>query len=243
MTTTIKTTIRDMPKVILADPERLDLMVDAAFEIDRELKNGAAKLSDKTSDDFVNWNFKRTWRNPGTVRKNSVFGTDYDYFNAVVDQALALWRSMAGGDPDPDRFGKVRWGSPAKAFASSLAIWENGKKTSFNAPLEGPRIDIGPTVDYGLFLEDWAGSKTAAGKGPYIHILHRIGIIHAIAEQLQADWGGAHKISVRTTKPDELPGFDPDPRPGEVVRNNKVYKVRREPIRLFPIIRIYPRHY
>jgi len=206
MTTTIKTTIRDMPKVILADPERLDLMVDAAFEIDRELKSGAAKLSDKTSDDFVNWNFKRTWRKPGTVRKNAVFGTDYDYFNAVVDQALALWRSMAGGDPDPDRFGKVRWGSPSKAFAASLAIWENGKKTSFSAPLEGPRIDIGPTVDYGLFLEDWA------------------------------DWQGAHRIFAMPVGPSELPGFDPDPRP-------RVPRSSKGPIKLFPIIRIYPRHY
>jgi hypothetical protein len=242
MTTTIKTTIRDMPKVIMADPERLDLIVDAAYKIDAELKSGDARLSDKTSDDFINRNFKRTWRRQGAVKKNDKFGTDYDYFNAVVQQALALWRSMAGGDPDPDEFGRVRWGSPERSFANSLAIWENKKRTSFNAPLEGPMIEIGPTVDYGLFLEAWAGSETVRGKGPYVNILHRIGIMHALAEQLQADWQGAHKITVVAVEPDKLKGVSE--RPGvRTLPDGRTYTVNRTPIKRFPLVRILPRHW
>ena len=230
MTVTIKTTIRDMPKVIMADPERLDLMVDAAFKIDKELKSGAGKLADDTSDDFVNWNFKRTWRSRNTVKKNALFGTDYDYYNAVANQALALWRSMTGGSVDPDTFGRRRWESPERAFSSSLGIWENKKRVTFNTPLKGPNVDIGPTVDYGLFLEAWDGSKYVRGTGPYINILHRIGVLHALAEQLQADWQGAHRIFAATVDPDELDDVSERP-------------LRRNPIQRFPIVRIRPRHH
>lgn len=217
---------------VLPDSARLEIEVDAARQIDAELTRGAARTSDKLSDDFVSWNFKRTWRT-GQVRKGDTFGTDYDYYTEVAKQAKALWTAWTSGSPDPDVQGLSWYGGvfPEVSLSASLGIWQNGVEVSFGQPLEGPQIDIGPKVDYGLFLEKW---RTIKGPRAYQVVLEGVGAVHAIAYRLNADWGGAHHIYPAVSDP-RKGSKAPSVSPAERVD-------RKTPINLFPFIRIQPRH-
>jgi hypothetical protein len=159
------------------------------------------------------------------VPAKAIFGTDYDYFTMVARQAKVLWeRWTAGIDPDPDQFGFVRFGRSPAPYSDSLGIWQNGQEVSFNTPLSGPQIDIGPKVDFGLFLERWRSRKS---EPPYVNVLQRIGVLHAIAARLNSDWEGVHHVYVMAS------GTGEGARPREG---------RKEPIERFPIIRIQTRH-
>lgn len=215
---------------------RKEILLDAAFEVDKDLKTKGARFSDESSDDFVRWNFRRTWRG-GQVKERDTFGTDYDYYTEIAKQAHTLFRSWApAGDPDVQGhnwFGGVH---PSMGYKDSLRIWQNRKPVSWGQPLDGPQIDIGPTVDYALFLEDWVATK---GPQAYPVILQGIGVMHAIAARLNSDWQGAHHIYAMSIKPDHVRVAERRKR-----RSSRVaagFAVGQS-IDLFPIIRIQPRH-
>lgn len=231
MAVVVQTTLGKIVKDgLLPDDVRMDISVEAATALDRELKQGPARESDTTSDDFVNWNFKKTWRR-GTVPPKSTFGTDYDYYNVIADQVYFLWRRWTGASEDPDTFGRNAFAgvSPKVSLSRSLGIWQNGTEVTFSTPLEGPQIDIGPKVDYGLFLEKW---MTGRNPQAFSVILANIGALHAIAARLNADWGGAHHIYAAVSKPGgKGPEFNPITR-----------RLRTQPVELFPFVRIQSRH-
>lgn len=232
MAVVVQTTLNKIVQYgLLPEDARIEISVDAARELDRELKQGPARDSDTTSDDFVNFNFQRTWRQ-GRVPPKSVFGTDYDYYNVIADQVKFLWMRWTGGADDPDTFGHNAFAgvSPKVPLSRSLGIWQNGTEVTFSTPLEGPQIDIGPKVDYGLFLEKW---KTGRNPVAFSVILANIGAIHAIASRLNADWSGAHHIYAAVSKPG---GKGPDFSP--ITRRLRTKKQ----IELFPFVRIQPRH-
>lgn len=207
---------------LLDDDERTGIAVDVAKEVEAELRAGPAILADKLSDDFVNFNFNQTWRRG--IPKGAVFGVDYDYFTAVVARARVLLNEWLGGDPDPDWKGRQWYGSAPRGYAASFRLWQNEKPVPWGAPLEGPQVDIGPTVDFGLFLERWN-----TGNGPNLPLFESIGILQAMARQLQREWEGVHHIYAMVRKPNE--------RTGVAVREK-----RKEPVEKFPIIRIQTRH-
>jgi hypothetical protein len=228
MTTYVTTSLGEMIKnKIIPAEERAKIVQATAFEVDKELRATDARRSDKLSDDFVNFNFHKSWRT-GNVPKNAVIGVDYDYYGAVVKDLLSLWDQWVPNVFDPDYQGRWWFGSASKGYKDSLGIWQNRKEINFETPLEGPQIDVGPKVDYGLFLESW--NTRFKYPNPAIAMLQQIGIIHAIARQLQVRWLGVHHIYATAIKPDTLSGVSK--------RNHREGK----DVELFPIIRIQSRH-
>jgi len=216
--------------------DRKEILLDTAFTVDQELKNRGAKNSDRYSDDFVQWNFKKTWRQ-GRIKKKDSFGTDYDYFTEIAKQAHALFRSWAPA-ADPDLQGYSWYGGvhPPMAFKDSLRIWQNTDPVSWGEPLTGPQVDVGPVVDYGLFLEDWVATK---GPMAYVRILQGVGLMHAIAARLNSDWKGAHHIYAMSIKPRHVRAAERRFRRSSQVAGG--FAVGKS-IDLYPIIRIQPRH-
>jgi hypothetical protein len=195
--------------------------LDAAKQIDADIRSGAGREADPP-DDQVSWNFRRTWRR-GSVGVKENFGSDYDYFQKVSLEALDLVQRWVVQD-DPDWLGAKWYGSPSVSYGESFAIWQNGVKVSWGMSLEGPQIDIGPTVDYGIFLERWLGTERTN-----VRLIERVGAMHAAARWLRRKWKGVHFIKVSPIEPTRSYAVS---RPG-----------RPKPVMKFPVIRILPRHY
>ena len=230
MTAYVTTSFKGMiENNIIPDKDRLPMIKEVALAVDTDLRSKAAQNADKLSDDFVNFNFKRSWRN-AQIGKNDVIGTDYDYYTFVVKEAKALWDRWVPDDYDPDVQGHNWFGGAAKGYKESLGIWQNKKEVTFDTALEGPQVDIGPKVDYGLFLERW--NTKFQYDNPAIAMMQQIGVIHAIARHLQARWAGVHHIYAMSIEPSKLD------RQGVAVRRKRIGEV----IHLFPIIRIVSRH-
>lgn len=184
-------------------------------------------------DPQVKWDFHRDWRT-AKLPKGEVFGSDYDYWHDVANDALRLWKQYAPKMPQRDfvaeriaRKQDLPYGWSRDVYAVGFGIWENGVKTSFGARLEGPRVDVGPTADFAAFLENWQyGRKFGAGP---VAIYEHIGVLNVIARELAVAYLGVHSIfmmPVKTTSTDAIPTPD-----------------RTKPVSTFPIIRIAPRHY
>ena len=226
----IKTGLHTLAREILSDEVRAGMEQEVAFAVDKDLKTQGAQYSDKASDDHINFNFRRSWRT-GKVPIKSAIGTSYDYFNQVVLQAVGLFQRWGGSMLDPDWIGQEMYGKTTEGYSSSIGVWDNGNEVPLLAPLKGPQVDVGPKIDYGLFLERWIQRKS---EFPYRGVLMSVGVVHAIAARLNADWEGVHHIYPMTSKPGKGKNS---------VRLNPDQRTRRkEPIETFPFIRIQTRH-
>jgi hypothetical protein len=214
---------------VISDEDWQKIKREEALKVESEILSRSPKADE---DQQVGWNFRKKWKS-GKLPKGMIFGSDFDYWNYVVDDAIRLWLSWAGslrvGYHDYIAEHKTRglWkkGDSLDVYKGSYNVWQNGKIASENMNLEGPTVDFGPSADFALFLEKWA-----SGSLPNVPTIFRgIGVMHAIGRKIAADWDGVHAIRVQSIKP-----YNPDSifTPG-----------RSEPINLFPIIRILPRHY
>lgn len=214
---------------VISDQEWENIKRDEARKIDAEIKRKAPRLDE---DPQVSWNYRRDWRTaplPAHVK----FGSDYDYYNYVVSDCFDLWNvfgRLVQRDYVAER--KAHWERGASVpfyrdDAKALAVWQNGKVVTAGTHLEGPQVDVGPTADFSVFLEQWNYSKS---KAKPIKIAWGIGVMHAIARQLAVDYAGIHTVFVMPIRPSNR---------SEV----RAIPHRPEPIVTFPIIRILPRHY
>lgn len=230
----IQSTLKTIARDFMQFDDRKEMLIDTAFAVDDELKTKGARNSDKYSDDFVRWDFKRTWRRGG-IKEKDTFGTDYDYFTKIAKEAHQYFRTWAPS-ADPDIQGHNWYGSAPMSFRESLRIWQNTKPVEWGQPLTGPQIDIGPVVDYGLFLEEWVAIK---GMEAYTIILQGIGLMHAIAARLNMDWRGAHHIYPMAIKPDHVLAAERRLRKSSKSAGGHALG---KSIDLYPIIRIQSRH-
>lgn len=214
-------TLKELATTGMPEEDVLEIRLDAMAQADRELRRGPARMSDKP-DDFVARNWNRTWRN-GKVSPKETFGVDYDYFNAIIKEAIRYYQ-MWSPLPDPDDLGNLWYGEAPASYGQTWGVWQNRTLVPYGIHLEGPQVDFGPLVDYGLFIERWQNSAL-----PNTDILNQVGTIHAIARRLNSDWDGAHRIYATSIKPDN---------PSAAVRER-----RKEPVRLYPIVRIQTRHF
>lgn len=212
---------------LVPDDEWEKIKREEAFKVEREILSRAPKADE---DPQVGWNFRKDWKR-GRLPKGQVFGSDFDYWNYVVDDAVRLWKSWAGGLSSGFRDyiaeHKAGWpkGRSLDVYRASYNLWQNGRIVTEGTKLEGPQVDFGPSADFAVFMEKWA-----SGTLPSLPtIFNGIGVLHAIGRKLAADWFGVHVVRVQTVAPN-----NPD-----AVR----IRGREDPVRLFPIIRILPRHY
>lgn len=211
------------------DDEWEKIKREEAYKVEQEILAATPRADE---DEQIGFNFRKNWKRE-KLPKGVPFGSDFDYWNYVVDDAIALWKSWAGSltigyhDYIAEHKAKGVWdkGESLKVYAASYNVWQNGKITSERARLEGPTVDFGPSADFALFMENWS-----SGRLPNLPtIFNGIGVLHAIGRKLASDWYGVHTIRVQSIRPDQP---DSIPTPG-----------RTEPVQLFPIIRILPRHY
>lgn len=146
--------------------------------------------------EFVAGNFKRRWSG-GNIEPDKRFGSDYDYWGAVVEEAINLWNQYASGlvagYHDYIAEGKHGWPKhfSLDAYRSAgVEVWDNGTRTSPGATLKGP-VDIGPTADFAIFLEI---------PGAHFRVFRGIGVVRAVADTLDARWRHAHRVFFATTK-------------------------------------------
>lgn len=226
----------DLEKVLLrggliTEEDLKPLAEEGLREEDYRARRGHPQVD---ADDQVNWNYKRTWRG-GQWQLDDTIGIDYDYWNEVVDDIMTRWHKVSKivatqyydyiADSYARKGGGPEFYSSFEIASSMLGVWENEKKVTPKAQLHGPQVDVGPTLDFALFLEDWE-----RGSLPNLNRIYQtVGALHAIWQDVAIRWSGIHKISMIAIKPGKVAAT---PTPG-----------RTEPIELFPIIRILPRHY
>jgi hypothetical protein len=211
------------------DDEWEKIKREEAYKVEKEILSATPRADE---DEQIGFNFRKNWKLQ-KLPKSVPFGSDFDYWNYVVDDAIAMWKSWAGGlmvgyhDYIAEHKTKGAWdkGDSLKEYAKSYTVWQNTKIVSENTPLEGPIVDFGPAVDFALFMEKWSSGNLPNLPSIYIGI----GVLHAIGRKLASDWAGIHTVRVQTLKPKE-PAAKPIPG-------------RTERILLFPVIRILPRHY
>jgi len=182
------------------------IVEEEATTVDSEIKSKAAALPGYLEvDDQVEWDFKRTWRNGVPKKRGTPFGSDYGYWGAVLHDAVALFQRIGRGQSDPKtwdlrRSARTDKQQALRAFMASYPnqwmVFENLKPTTLAAPLTGPLVEFGPTLDNALFMEGWD-----TGNGPNIPIYQAIGVVHAVAYQLQRMWRGVHAIYPTAVKP------------------------------------------
>lgn len=147
--------------------------------------------------DFVSGNFKRSWRS-GELPNTARFGSDYDYWGAVVADAVSIWNqyasSLVPGYHDYIAEGKNKW---PKHFSldeyarAGISVWQNGQRSSPGAQFKGPVVDVGPNADFAIFLEQ---------PGPHFRVFKGQGVVRALADTLQQRWDGIHRVFFATTK-------------------------------------------
>ena len=218
---------------LIPDKEWDRIKKRVGFEVEAEILRAAPQADE---DPQVNWNFRRDWRKV-TLKSKDSFGSDFDYWNYVVDDAFRYFERFTSGDQVSrdyvaEAIAKWEKGKSVSEYRDlGLTIWDyrSGKPVivSRGTRLEGPRVDVGPSAEFSLFFEAWSnGKNTNQVLG---RVFWNVGVIHAVGRQLEADYNGIHKIVVRPIKPDH-PIAEPIPN-------------RKTPIYTFPIISILPRHY
>lgn len=192
---------------------------------------------DRTSDRFVAWNFRKDWeREPLPLGK--IAGTDYDYFDAAMRDCITLFHTWGfPGRPDPDKPGRFMFGpiEGDPAYNSMYEIFQNGVKVNSPHNLRGPWVDFGPTADYAIFLEKSASNNLNAP------LLRGVGVLHAIADRLQAKYAGVHRIFTHVQRPGETSAKQRMKRAMGSQYGN--VDPNLNPIELFPVIRIMHRHW
>jgi hypothetical protein len=198
----------------------------------QEIHNEIMALNPRANEDAqVKWDYKKDWRRT-RLPAHTVFGSDYDYWNDVVDDAFKLWDTHARNitaDFVADAIAKQPESQWSKGFyAAGFGVWERGVEKNRNTRFEGPVVDVGPTADFAVFLERWNYSRTKnSGKVP---IYHEIGVMNFIARKLAQDWKGIHTVYLMPIRPKDLSSVRKTPN-------------RSTPVITLPIIRIAPRHY
>jgi len=196
---------------------------------------------DRTSDKFVDWKFKQDWEKKD-LPLQIVAGTDYDYFDAAVNDCIQLFHTWGfPGRADPDAPGRFMFGPiPGDPkYNSMYGIWQNGKYVGTSPHnLSGPWVDFGPTADYALFLEKSVTRSTNNMSAP---LLRGVGVIHGIADRVARRYSGVHRVFAHVQKPKDNQAHQRLKRAigapyGNVDPNLKA-------IELFPVIRIMHRHW
>lgn len=215
----------------ILDPEEWTrIKRDVAFEEEKRILSAAPAANE---DPQVGWDFHKDWRRERQLKMGEAIGSDFDYWNYVVDDAFQLFDNFTSSslfrrDYKAESIAGWEKGVSIEKYREyGLAVWQNGVKVDRGAPLEGPRVDVGPTADFAAFMERWSYSQTS-NRG-VIAVFENIGIMNAIARRLQADYRGVHTIFVMPVQP-KAPLAEPTP--------NRV-----KPVGVYPVIRIVPRHY
>jgi hypothetical protein len=213
--------LADAPDILMTDEDRKEFVLEAATEIDADVR---ATTPSVDTDDMVRRDYNRSWRG-GKFNVGDLIGSDYDYWSLVVNDAFNEFDKLAKGARDiiADHIAGFD-GYSQSSYPSALTVWENGIEVSRKHRFEGPRIEIGPSVDFALFLENWN-----TGNLPNIPVLQMVGVLHLVARALHYAWAGVHHIYATAIKPNS-------PRAAMTPR-------RSEAIELFPLIVILPRHY
>jgi len=215
-----------LEKGILPDDEWEAIKRQEAQKIHAGIMRKASRADE---DPWVKFDYTKNWRT-AHLPQGKVFGSDYDYWNYVVDDALGLWGQWAGQitrDYVAEAKGGMAKGSSIPFYAHPLQVWQNRRPVAPSERLEGPQIDIGPTADFSVFLESWNYSKK---KSIPLKLFWNIGVMHAIARQLSDDYRGLHTVFAMPIRPNDRSEIREIPN-------------RQEPILTLPIIRILPRHY
>lgn len=215
----------------LVSPEEWEkIKREVAMELHREIMGKGGAFTDE--DPQVAWDFKKDWR-VARLPMGKVFGSDYDYWNHVVQEGRRLWNQHAGNitrDYIADSIARnaPEWPGSVQFYEDGLQVWQNGNPVGFNVQLHGPQVDFGPTADFAAFLERWnfSNSTRAFSAIPY----QGIGVMRFIERELQQSFAGAHTIYMMPIKPNDTSEVRETPD-------------RKNPVRTFPIIRIVPRHY
>lgn len=185
-------------------------------------------------DTQVQWNFRKDWRKEKLPLGTS-FGSDFDYWSYVVNDALDMWSTYAPMIVTPMlrdyvAEGKAGWSKGQSGLfytqGESFAIWENGVKVNRTHKFNGPQIDMGPTADFSVFLERWDHSKK---RPPILTKFRMIGVVEAIARNLQLKYAGVHTIFKFPIRPE--------------IRESREIPNRKEAIKTLPLIRVLPRHF
>ena len=213
---------------VIPEEEWAQIKRTVARELDAEIRRAAPSADE---DPHVHYNYKKDWRT-ANLPLGKVFGSDYDYWQLVVDDVFRLWDRWAGNiyhDFIAESIAKEKapW-SVERYKGAGLEVWENGRPVGQKHNFHGPRVDVGPKADFSVFLERWSHSKTTnAGVVP---LFWTIGVLNAIARQLAVEYAGVHTVFLMPIKPTD--------RSEAVLTPN-----RSRPVELFPIIRIAPRQW
>lgn len=218
---------------ILPEAEWERIKRDAARQIHGEII-GRAPQADE--DPQVGFDYRKDWRT-ARLPKGKIFGSDYDYWNYVVDDAFRLWNVFAGQvqrDYIADRIAKWGKGGSIPFYTQhpdALQVWQNGVPVGRTLRFDGPQIDVGPTADFSVFLERWNYSKN---RRKLRNLVWEVGVMHAIARQLSTDYRGVHTVFVMPIRPKDRSQVREIPNREQSSSGH---------ITTFPIIRILPRHY
>lgn len=217
----------DFERIVLTEDEQAELVAEEAQALDQEIRKGHPQIS---VDDQVDWNYFRSWRSRAKLRNSRKFGSDYDYWNEVADdalQAFATYSANAPRDYIADSKAGVEGYSKSVYTSQYFSVWDAGRKVPWGTKLEGPYVDVGPNADFSVFLEQW-DRGTLPNR---LRIFREIGVIHAIARDLASVWAGVHVIYPMTV----AGGFN---RSATVPTPN-----RQDSVNILPVIRIRPWHY
>lgn len=177
----------------LSDDEWARVRRDEARALDAQIRRNPHAVP----ADFVNGNFRDSWRR-GDLPISARFGTDYDYWGAVVADAFALWNRFAAGlQPGYHDYiaeGKHRWAKHASLDQyqrAGFSVWENGRQRAPGSAFKGPVIDCGPNADFAIFLEQ---------PKAHFRVFRGVGLVRTLADTLASRWDGIHSVYFATAK-------------------------------------------
>lgn len=217
---------------LLDEKEWTKVKRNIAEEQIKKIRDRAPKCDE---DPQVNWNFRRDWRKD-PLPVGTSFGSDFDYWNYVVNDAFELWKQFAPLIMTPQYHdyvaeGKAGWPKyeSGQFYANgedAFAVWENGVKVNRTHNFHGPQIDLGPTADFSVFLERWDFSQK---RPPILNAVRGVGVMETITRILQIKYDGVHTIFKFPIRPD--------------LRETREIPRRKEPIVTLPLVRVLPRHF
>lgn len=219
---------RILSKGLLSQEEWDKIKREAAMEQHREIMQRARGADESPQ---VTWDYSKDWRK-ASLPNGRPFGSDYDYWNYVVDDAFEMWAQYAPTIPNDfiaESIAREAKGWSNTFYAEGFGVWQNGAEVSRGTPLHGPRVDVGPTADFSAFLERWNYSKTRnAGLVPLKFTT--MGVLNFMTITLAQRYRGIHTVFMMPIKPNSKSSI-------------RQIDGRTRPVGILPIIRIVPRYY